>query len=102
MFEKRHQPIISRLRFIKRILRNLFIGIGIVMFSLLMGMFGYTFFENMNPVDAFVNAAMILSGMGPLSTLKTDAGKIFAGLYALFSGIVFLIEMKADKIAGLE
>lgn len=44
-------------------------------------------------VDAYVNAAMILSGMGPVSDLKTEAGKIFAGSYALFSGIVFLILM---------
>ena len=54
------------------------------------GMAGYRHFENMGWVDAFVNAAMILSGMGPVGTLNTDAGKIFAGCYALFSGLVFI------------
>lgn len=54
-------------------------------------MIGYSYFEGMNVVDAYINAAMILSGMGPVSNLQTDGGKIFAGSYALFSGIVFLI-----------
>ncbi|MGD0253927.1 MAG: hypothetical protein ABSC01_14675 [Verrucomicrobiota bacterium] len=54
------------------------------------GMVGYRAFEPMSWVDAFVNAAMILSGMGPVSSLQTDAGKIFAGCYALFSGLAFL------------
>jgi len=53
-------------------------------------MAGYHFFEDMNWVDAFVNAAMILFGMGPVSILQTDAGKIFAGCYALFSGLMFI------------
>lgn len=56
-------------------------------------MIGYHYFENMSWIDAYVNAAMILSGMGPVSPLNTDAGKIFAGTYALFSGILFLVIM---------
>ena len=62
--------------------------IGISLFG---GMYGYHQLEKMNWVDSFVNAAMILSGMGPVDTLHTDAGKIFAGSYALFSGIIFLV-----------
>ena len=58
-----------------------------------MGMIGYHYFEKMSWIDAYVNAAMILSGMGPVAELKTDTGKIFAGSYALFSGIVFLVVM---------
>ena len=58
--------------------------------ALAIGMAGYHFFEDMNWVDAFVNAAMILSGMGPVATLQTNAGKIFAGCYALFSGLMFI------------
>lgn len=54
-------------------------------------MAGYHYYESMSWVDAYVNAAMILSGMGPVNPLQTDAGKIFAGSYALFSGIVFLV-----------
>jgi hypothetical protein len=53
-------------------------------------MVGYRAFEPMSWVDAFVNAAMILSGMGPVSSLQTDGGKIFAGCYALFSGLAFI------------
>ncbi len=67
------------------------IGASIIFFSLLGGMFGYRYFEEMSWVDAYLNAAMILSGMGPVQTLQTEAGKIFAGSYALFSGILFLV-----------
>lgn len=81
----------SNTKFIKKLVRNLLIGFGIIGFSLAIGMLGYRYFEQMNWIDAYVNASMILSGMGPVSTLKTDAGKIFAGTYALFSGIVFLV-----------
>jgi hypothetical protein len=54
-------------------------------------MIGYHHFEHMDWVDAYVNASMILSGMGPVSVLQTEGGKIFAGSYALFSGIAFLV-----------
>lgn len=76
---------------IRRIIRNLLIGFGIIAFSLGIGMLGYSYFENMNWIDAYENASMILSGMGPVSNMETDEGKIFAGSYALFSGIVFLV-----------
>jgi len=64
-----------------------------VLISLSIGIMGYHFFENLPWIDAFANAAMILSGMGPLSTLQTSSGKLFAGCYALFSGLAFLIIM---------
>ena len=53
-------------------------------------MAGYHFLERLPWLDAFLNASMILSGMGPVGELKTTAGKIFAGCYALFSGVAFL------------
>lgn len=62
----------------------------LIVFSLGLGMAGYHFLESLHWVDAFTNAAMILSGMGPLAPLQTTAGKIFAGCYALFSGLAFL------------
>lgn len=77
--------------FIRKLSRNLIIGFIIILTSLLLGMLGYHYFEDMNWVDAYVNASMILSGMGPISHLKTNAGKIFAGSYALFSGVAFLV-----------
>jgi len=55
-----------------------------------LGMLGYHFFERLPWIDAFANASMILSGMGPLATIQTSEGKIFAGCYALFSGLAFI------------
>jgi hypothetical protein len=59
--------------------------------GLVVGVAGYAKFEGMSLVDAYVNAAMILSGMGPVVELKTTAGKIFAGTYAIFSGLIIII-----------
>lgn len=59
--------------------------------ALYIGMLGYHFYEHMNWVDSFSNASMILSGMGPLTPLVTTSGKIFAGCYALFSGLAFIV-----------
>ena len=62
-----------------------------VLGSLALGMAGYAHFEKLPWLDAFVNAAMLLGGMGPVNPPKEDDGKLFAGLYALYSGLVFLI-----------
>lgn len=91
MFEGRHVPLLSTQAFIKRVVRHFLIGVTFIALSLFIGMMGYSYFEDMSWIDAYVNASMILSGMGPVSELKTDYGKFFAGSYALFSGIVFLI-----------
>lgn len=80
-------------QFIRKLIRNFLIGFAIIFVSLILGMAGYHHFEKMSLVDSYVNAAMILSGMGPVSSLQTEGGKIFAGSYALFSGIVFLFVM---------
>lgn len=82
---------LSRSLFIKKLLRNFLFGIVIITTSLIIGMIGYIYFEKQSIVDAYANAAMILSGMGPLSPLNTPGGKVFAGTYALFSGIIFLV-----------
>lgn len=76
--------------FVRHLARNLFIGLLSIVVALFIGMMGYHWFEQMSWVDAFVNAAMILSGMGPLGELHTVSGKIFAGFYALFSGLMFI------------
>lgn len=57
----------------------------------MVGVCGYHFLENISWIDSLLNASMILGGMGPVTELRTDYGKIFASLYALFSGIVFLV-----------
>ena len=59
--------------------------------GLAIGMAGYAAFEGMSLADAYVNAAMILAGMGPMGELKTTAGKVFAGSYAIFSGLLLII-----------
>ncbi len=64
---------------------------GLVAVSLLVGMVGYAHFEGLHWRDAFLNAAMLLGGMGPVETPATPGGKLFAGLYALYAGLVFLV-----------
>jgi len=90
MFEHRSKPLLPRRDFIARLARSFWLGVFIVAGALIIGMAGYHVFEKMGWIDAFVNAAMILSGMGPVGELKTSGGKIFAGCYALFSGVAFL------------
>jgi hypothetical protein len=90
MFEHRSKPLLSHGQFYVRLARSAALALLVVVVALGIGMIGYRIFEPMSWVDAFVNAAMILSGMGPVSSLQTDAGKIFAGCYALFSGLAFL------------
>lgn len=90
MFEHRSKPLLPQQQFYHRLARCAALGLAVIAGSLLIGMVGYHVFENMGWIDSFANASMILSGMGPLGELKTTAGKIFAGCYALFSGVAFL------------
>jgi hypothetical protein len=93
MFEHRSKPLLPRRQFYARMAWSAVVALLVVAFALGIGMIGYRAFEPMSWVDAFVNAAMILSGMGPVSSLQTDGGKIFAGGYALFSGLAFLTSL---------
>jgi hypothetical protein len=90
-FERRGQPVASRRKFLIRMLIAIGLWIVLTMVGLAIGIAGYAAFEGMSFVDAYVNAAMILSGMGPLGELKTTAGKIFAGSYAILSGLIIVI-----------
>jgi len=85
-----HKPSPSHPDLYIHLIRNFSIGIMIIAIALYIGMLGYHVFEHMPWVDAFLNASMILSGMGPAATLVTTSGKIFAGCYALFSGLAFI------------
>jgi hypothetical protein len=91
MYENRYKTLLPRELFYARMARHVALGLGLVAVCLMIGIVGYHAFENMPWVDAFVNASMILSGMGPVGELKTDGGKIFAGCYALFSGLAFIV-----------
>jgi hypothetical protein len=88
IYEKGSQPVASKKVFSQRLLRNGLLALATIFVALAIGMAGYMGFESMGFIDAFANAAMILSGMGPLTPLLTDGGKIFAGFYALFSGLL--------------
>jgi hypothetical protein len=90
MFEHRTKHLLPRKEYFRRLAHHAALGVAVLVVSLGIGMTGYHVFEKLPWVDAFVNAAMILSGMGPVATLQTDAGKIFAGCYALFSGIALI------------
>jgi len=83
-------PLLPRRVFYRRLARNAVMGIAVLAFSLGIGMAGYHAFEHQPWLDAFLNAAMILSGMGPVATLQTVAGKLFAGCYAIYSGIALI------------
>ena len=91
MYESHKEPPLPRHRFLRRLTVHALIAAGLLLGSLLIGMAGYEYFEGLAWRDAFVNAAMLLGGMGPVDMPKTDAGKLFAGLYALYAGLVFLI-----------
>ncbi len=90
MYEHHTKHLLPQQEYYRRLARHAALGITIIIVSLGLGMTGYHVFEKLPWVDAFVNAAMILSGMGPVATLQTDAGKIFAGCYALFSGLTLV------------
>jgi hypothetical protein len=90
-FEHRDQPVVSRRKFAARMLVAIALWMALTIGGLAIGIAGYAGFEGMSLVDAYVNAAMILSGMGPLGELKTTAGKIFAGSYAILSGLIIVI-----------
>lgn len=89
-FEKKGQPLAERSRFLVRLALYWLISAGLMSFSLGIGVLGYRYFASLSWVDALLNAAMILTGMGPVSPMSTDGAKLFASFYALFSGVVFL------------
>lgn len=92
MYERVSAPLIPRKQFQSRVLRSTVLGVCLIAFSLVIGMAGFHyFFPKLDWPDAFVNTAMLLSGMGPLAQPETTGAKIFAGMYALYSGLMLLI-----------
>jgi len=90
MFERRTQPLAHRRVFVHRLVMSAAFGLTLIALSLLAGMVGYHTLVGLPWIDAFLNASMILSGMGPLASPETFAGKLFAGLYALYSGLALI------------
>jgi len=91
ILEHRRQRPLSLGAFIRRVILYTAVAALLVLGALGIGMLGYHELEDFSWIDAFLNASMILGGMGPVNELHTEAGKLFAGLYALFSGLVFLV-----------
>jgi len=94
-FELRFHPLQSRREFARRYVRWFAVGATILLGSLAVGICGYHYLEGFKWIDSLLDASMILGGMGPVDTLKTNAGKIFASFYALYSGLLLI------SLAGL-
>jgi hypothetical protein len=90
MYENRSRPLLTRRQFVLRLSRHALLALAVVTFSLLVGMAGYMYFEHLAWRDAFLNSAMLLGGMGPVNAPQSSGGKVFAGLYALYAGLVFI------------
>jgi hypothetical protein len=89
-FEHRKDELLPRSAFIARMMWSASIALGLVIASLAMGAFGYHKTAGLPWIDAVLNASMILTGMGPVNELHTTSAKLFATLYALYSGVAFL------------
>lgn len=90
-YERHNEPLLPRKLFLFRLVRHFGFGLLLICFSLGIGILGYHILEKLSWVDSLLNASMILGGMGPVNRLVTTGGKIFASVYALFSGIIFLV-----------
>lgn len=91
MYESRMQKPLSVSEFTKRILTHVTGAVILLGISLAIGVLGYMKFENLSMLDAFLNSAMLLGGMGPVNVPITPAGKLFAGGYALYAGLIFVV-----------
>jgi hypothetical protein len=90
LLEHRSQPLLPRRLFVRRLLRYGMYSLVVIVFSMFLGMIGYHCLGRLGWIDAYLNAAMILTGMGPVDPMPTTAGKLFSGLYAIYSGVIFL------------
>jgi hypothetical protein len=89
IYESRHEPLLRRAAFLRRLARHVAGAGAIFAASVVIGMAGYAGFEGLSAIDAFLNACMLLGGMGPVHVPATPAGKLFAGVFALYAGLVF-------------
>jgi hypothetical protein len=90
MFEHKADKLLPRREYLHRLARSVAVGLGLIAVSLAVGMVGYHTIAGLAWIDAFLDSAMILGGMGPVSTLQGNAAKLFAGCYALYCGIALL------------
>jgi len=91
LYEQRDVRPISRAHFRRRVLTHFAAAFALLVVSIGIGMAGYRYFEGLHWRDGFLNSAMLLGGMGPVDPPKTNNGKLFAGFYALYCGLVFIV-----------
>lgn len=91
LYENRRQPLLSRRRFAYRMWQHFLVALALILVSLLIGIGGYHALAHFSWIDSFLNAAMLLGGMGPVGDIPTSSGKLFAGFYALYAGLVLLV-----------
>jgi hypothetical protein len=91
LYERSGEPPLPRRQFYQRLVRHFALALLLLAVSLVVGMVGYEYFEHLEWHDAFENACMLLGGMGPVNNPTSNAGKLFAGWYALYAGLVFLV-----------
>ena len=89
-YEHRSQAVLPRKHFIRRIIYHVLLALAVVTVSLAIGVLGYRFLAGLSWIDALMNAAMILGGMGPVNEISSVSGKLFATFYALYAGVAFL------------
>ncbi len=89
-YEHHTEPLLPRRAFLQRMINHGGVSLVMTAVALAIGMVGYRWTEGLSWLDSFLNASMILGGMGQVAPLETPGGKLFAGLYALFSGLVIL------------
>ncbi len=91
MYESRKQAPLDHAQFVRRLFNHIAAAFILLVLSLGTGTVGYVVFERLSWVDAFLNATMLLGGMGPVNPPQTTLGKLFAGIYALYAGLVFIV-----------
>jgi hypothetical protein len=91
MYDMKPDAPQARALFRRRLFIHAALAVGLILVSLGIGMTGYCVFEHLGALDGFLNSAMLLGGMGPVNAPVTPAGKLFAGLFALYAGLVFIV-----------
>lgn len=91
MYETREQTPITHAMFVRRLFAHMLAALTVLVASVGLGMLGYMGFEQLSATDAFLNTTMLLGGMGPVDAPQTEAGKLFAGCFALYAGLVFIV-----------
>jgi hypothetical protein len=89
-YENRRERLLTRAQFARRVVNHLAFSLGAIAVSLGVGVLGYHNIAHFTWIDSLLDASMILGGMGPVGHLESDAAKVFASIYALFSGIIFI------------